>query len=104
MVAEPGAVLTPRRLGALLVDAAVLGGVKRTGAVLTPRGRLGASLVNAAVLAGVKRLERVDTLGTVLAASERTGEVFAEVERRENADVRPWLSELGSRPSRQASA
>ena len=44
------------------------------GTVLTPRGRLGASLVNAAVLAGVERFERVDTLGTVLAASERTGE------------------------------
>ena len=75
-----------------------------TGAVLTPRGRLGAPLVDAVVLAGVKRLVHADTLGTVLAASERTGEEFADVERRENADVRSWLSEVGSHPSRQASS
>ena len=68
--------------------------------VLTPRGRLGALLVNAAVLAGVKRFEHVDTLGTVLTASERTGEEFTEVERHENADVRPSPSEVGSCPSR----
>ena len=70
------------------------------GAVLTPRGRLGASLVNAAVLAGVERFEHADTLGTVLAASERTGEEFTEVKRHENTDIRPSPSEVGLCPSR----
>ena len=72
MIGGTGEVLTPiGQLGALLVDVAVLAGVKpRTGAVLTLRGQLGASLVSAAVLAGCERLEHVDTLGSVLAASE----------------------------------
>ena len=56
------------------------------------------------MLAGVERFEHVGTLATVLAASERTGEEFTDVERHENADVRSWLSEVGLRPSRQASS
>lgn len=71
MIGGTGKVLTPiGRLGALLVDAVVLAGVKRTSAVLAPRGRLGALLVSAVVLAGGERLEHVDTLGSVLAASK----------------------------------
>ena len=71
MIGGTGEVLTPiGRLGALLVDTAVLAGVERTGTVLAPRGRLGASLVSTAVLAGGERLECVDTLGSVLTASK----------------------------------
>ena len=105
------AVLTPRgKLGALLVNAVVLAGVERLvradtlGTVLAASERTGEELADAVVLAGVERFEHVGTLATVLTASERTGEEFADIERCENADVRSWLSEVGSRPSRQASS